>query len=121
MFSNLDDDGLRRLAAVATEFEVPAGQLLIEHGHPGNGAFVIEEGTVDVDIPGGIRKTRGPGDVLGELAVLADTTRSARVIAASPLKVLAIRRDDLRQLLQEEPSIAIALLEQIAHRLADTT
>jgi CRP-like cAMP-binding protein len=120
IFSALDGDGLERVATLATEFETPAGQVLIEHGHAGTGVFVIEEGEVRVDLPDGSHLMRGPGDFFGELAVLADAPRTARVSTVTSVRGLAIRRDDLARLLEAEPSIAHAMLRELARRLVDT-
>jgi len=118
LFAALDEHGLERVVALASEFTAPAGQVLIEHGQPATGAFVIEEGTVRVDLAGGADVERGPGDVVGELAVLAESTRTARVVTTSSIKAMAIRREDLSALLHEEPTIALAMLRELALRLA---
>ncbi|RPI20982.1 MAG: cyclic nucleotide-binding domain-containing protein [Actinobacteria bacterium] len=120
IFSALDTAGLERVATIATEFEAPAGQVLIEHGHAGTGVFVIEEGTVRIDRPDGSQLALGPGEFFGELAVLADSPRTARVSAVTAVRCLAIRRDDLTALLESEPSIAIAMARALARRLVDT-
>lgn len=116
LFAGLDQMGLERLAAIANQFDAPTGHVLMERGQPGTGIFVIEEGTVRVDLPGGDQVTLGAGDFVGELSVLADTPRMARVCVADDLKAVAIRRNDLTELLQSEPSIALAMLRALAHR-----
>ena len=121
LFSALDDTTLERIGAFATEFTAPEGQVLIETGQPGTGVFIIEEGSVRVDLPDGGSRVRGPGSFFGELAVLADRPRAARVIVTEPLTALAIRRTDLLGLLEEEPSIAIEMLHELARRLAEST
>jgi CRP-like cAMP-binding protein len=121
LFSSVDDAGLARVAALATEFTAPAGQVLIETGHAATGVFVIEEGTVRVDLKDGSHIERGPGDSVGELAVLAEIPRTARVVTTTDVRALAIRRDDLTSLLHEEPSIAVAMLRSVARRLADVS
>lgn len=121
LFASLDESDLGRVAALATEFDAKAGHVLIETGHPGNGLFVIEEGTVQVDLPDGSHIERGPGEFVGELAVLADTPRVARVSASTDLRCLAISRADLLNLLEERGDIALAMLREVATRLAQAT
>jgi CRP-like cAMP-binding protein len=53
MFAELDDDEMTWVAELATEFEVPAGFVLIERGQPGSGMFIITDGTVTVELPQG--------------------------------------------------------------------
>lgn len=117
-FSGLDEESLKRISDLATEFEAEKGRVLIERGQPGTGLFLIEEGAVRVDLASGKSATLGAGDFFGELAVFADVPRTARVSVTSALTGLAISRRDLLGLLREEPSIAITLLQQMAKRLA---
>ena len=121
IFAMLDDDALERISEISTEFVAPRGQVLIERGHGGTGVFIIEEGSVTVDLPNETSITLGPGEFVGELSVLADTPRTARVSVASDLRSLAIRRDDLDDLLVSQPSIALAMLRVVARKLADAT
>lgn len=120
LFSDLDEPGLERLAGVATEFEASSGHVLMERGQAGTGLFIIEEGSVRVELPGGEQVTLGPGEFVGELSVLADTPRMARVCVDEDLRGVAIRRGDLDALLEEEPSITLAMLRGIARRYAGT-
>ncbi|MGA7272202.1 MAG: cyclic nucleotide-binding domain-containing protein [Acidimicrobiia bacterium] len=117
-FSGLDEESLKAISDLATEFQAEKGRVLIERGQPGTGLFLIEEGSVRVDMPSGKSATLGSGDFFGELAVFADVPRTARVSVTAALTGLAISRRDLLGLLREEPSIAITLLQQMAKRLA---
>jgi CRP-like cAMP-binding protein len=119
LFAELDDEGLARVARLFSEVEAPAGQVIVEHGHAGSGMFLLEEGTVSVELPNGTVEL-GPGEFFGELAILADEVpRTARVRAISPIRCLVIGRPDFRRLLEEEPRIAVAMLPVLARRLAD--
>ena len=119
LFSGLDDEALGRIASLATEFEAPKGQVLIERGQAGTGVFIIEEGAVRVDLPDGTHLVRGEGSFFGELAVLADAPRAARVVVSEPLRALAIRRTDLLDLLEHEPALAVGMLRELARRFTD--
>lgn len=119
MFAELDDDEMTWVADLATEFEVPAGFVLLEHGQPGSGMFIITDGTVTVELPQGPVEL-GPGEFVGELPLLADgITRVARVRATTPVKGLAISRMALLELLQREPRVAVRMLPVLARRLAE--
>jgi CRP-like cAMP-binding protein len=95
--------------------------VLVERGQPGTGCFVIEEGSVRVELPSGDEVERGAGDFFGELSLLSSSPRTARVVAATDVLCIAIRSDDLERLLHDEPSIAIAMLSELANRLAEVT
>jgi voltage-gated potassium channel len=114
----MDDSALKLCAELATEFEVPAGHVLAEHGQPGSGMFLITEGTVMVQLPTGPVEL-GPGEFFGELALLADVGRIARVRASTPVRGLAIGRKEFSELLQREPRVAVAMLPVLAQRLAE--
>ena len=119
MFAELDDDETTWVADLATEFEVPAGFVLIERAQPGSGMFIITDGTVTVELPQGPVEL-GPGEFVGELPLLADgITRVARVRATTPAKGLAISRVALSELLKREPRVAVRMLPVLARRLAE--
>ena len=76
--------------------------------------FVLEEGTVEVQTPDGRAWELGPGEFFGELALLTDHPRNARIRAKTPVRCLAISRMDFQKLLKEEPEIAVAMLPKLA-------
>jgi CRP-like cAMP-binding protein len=118
LFAELDDQGLERVAAIATETEFPAGAVLIERGHPGLGMFVILDGTLRADVRDRDAEL-GPGEFVGELSLLVDDIpRTVRVRAETPVRVLAINRADFLALLESQPRIAMAMLRVVATRLA---
>jgi CRP-like cAMP-binding protein len=121
LFAELDEEGLRRIAATATEFEVEHGHVLVQPNMEASGLFLIEEGTVEVEAPGH-HFERGPGECVGELALIAPgLLRTARVQAKTPVRGIAIGRAPFEELLASEPSIALGLLRVVARRLAEAT
>ena len=61
-----------------------------------------------------------PGDFFGEIALLADTSRSASVRADSRVRVLEISRPGFKRLLSENLDIAFAVMQELSKRLGDT-
>lgn len=119
LFSELSDRALIRILATAAEFEAPAGRVLVQPNREGSGLFVIEEGTVTIEAHGRM-KDLGPGEVVGELALLTpEASRAARVKAKTQVKALAIGRAEFTKLLESEPKIAISLLRILAGRLVE--
>jgi CRP-like cAMP-binding protein len=117
LFAGLHDHTLQRIAELSSEFEEPAGWVLVEVGQPGSGMFVLEEGTVEVQTPDGRHWELGPGEFFGELALLTDQPRNARIRAKTSVRCLAISRTDFQKLLKEEPDIAVAMLPRLAQRV----
>jgi len=118
LLQGASDAALERVAASAGEMTSEAGQVLALEGDRGSGMFVILDGTVTVEWRGGSVEL-GPGDFFGELTLLAPGgTRIARVRASSHVTCLAIPRDDALSLVESEPSVALAMLKEIARRFA---
>lgn len=119
LFAGLSDERLHRVAEAATPFEVEHGYVLAERGQPGSGMFVILDGNVEVDVPNHEPLIMGPGEFFGELSLLTDAPRVARVHAATPVRGLAIGRSVFTDLLHDEPGIAVAMLPVLARRLVE--
>ncbi len=118
LFANASDAGLERVAARAGEMTCAAGQVVALEGDPGSGMFVIMDGTAKVEWRGG-SVDLGPGAFFGELTLLAPGgTRIARVRAATEMRCLAVPRDDAIALVESEPTVALAMLKEIARRFA---
>lgn len=121
LFSGLSDERLARVLQVASEHDVPAGHVLIQPDEAGAGLFVVEDGTVVVERRTGTVEL-GAGEFFGELALLFDgAVHSLRVRAATPVRVLALARDDVTRLIESEPQVALAMLRVLARRLWETT
>lgn len=118
LLAGASDAGLERVLSSAGEMTSEAGQILALQGDPGSGMFLILDGTVSVEWRGGSVEL-GPGDFFGELTLLAPGgTRIARVRASSQVRCLAIPRADALALVESEPTVALAMLKEIARRFA---
>ena len=95
-FEGLPEETLERLAAAASEVEIPAGIVFIEHNAPASGLFVILEGRVAVHAPDEDIE-QGPGEVVGELAIARGGARNARVSALTRVRALVIPREHVDQ------------------------
>jgi CRP/FNR family cyclic AMP-dependent transcriptional regulator len=119
LFSHVSDAGLERLAGCAAELERAPGQVLALPGDPGSGMFVLLEGKVTIEARGGVFEL-GPGDFFGELALLnPGGDRVARVRAATKVRCLGVPRDDALAVIETEPTVALAMLREMARRLSD--
>jgi CRP-like cAMP-binding protein len=120
LFSECSDETLRKILAIATEFDAEKGHVLVERNQPGAGLFVVEEGQIQVQLPH--RKIDlGSGEFVGELSLLVENNlHTARVCTLSPVRALAISRDDFVDLLHTDPHIALSMLRVIAQRLSDS-
>jgi CRP-like cAMP-binding protein len=107
-FSDLPERELDAIAEVAFEFEMPTGQALTTTGGLGHTLFAVETGTADVVIDGTTVASIESGDVVGEIAVLASPpdrfvpgeladggSRTASVVATSPMRMIALYKRDV--------------------------
>ena len=85
LFADLSEGDLAAVASIATEFEVPPGEPVATEGDFGHALFAVESGTANVAIGGTTVRTLGPGDIVGEVAVLSSGRRTATVVATSPM------------------------------------
>ena len=93
-----------------------------QQGRPGSGLLVVTDGTVLVERPAKEGVELGPGEFLGELALLTpEGLHTARVRAKTAAVLLAIGRTEFTRLIEAEPKIALALVSSLAARLAATT
>jgi CRP/FNR family transcriptional regulator len=119
ILAELDEDALAELAERTTEFDAPAGSVLVEVGQPGAGLFLLEEGEVEVDVPDRRVVILAPGSFFGEAALLTDRPRNARVRARTAVRCRALSRIDFERALERYPQIALAMLRALAERMSD--
>lgn len=116
LFGELDHHDLSTLAHHVGEAEASEGALLFEQGSIPYEMFVIEEGAADVMKDGRTVGSIGPGDVVGEIALLRLQRRMATVRVTSPLRAVTVSADDLQVIEREMPEIADQLRSIMAAR-----
>src|SRR3546814_3296999 len=90
LFSACSKKELQAVAKASDQVDLPAGRVLCEQDSIGREAFVILEGSADVRRNNRKVATLGPGDCVGEMALLDHGPRTATVTAASDLSVLVL-------------------------------
>jgi CRP-like cAMP-binding protein len=106
VLSGCPEEELDAVARVASEREFPAGETLMSEGDFGHSLFLVESGAADVTVGGEKVGEIGPGDVVGEVAVLASGRRIASVVATSPVKAIAFFKPDVWDLENDAPEAA---------------
>ena len=97
---------LATVSALADELSVPAGHELTREGEPGHEFVVIVEGAATVERGGDTVATLGPGDFLGEIALLVRTNRTATVTTTEPSRLLVFDDRAFRELTGRIPTLA---------------
>ncbi len=124
LFSEMDEQEVSEIRALMDELKFKAGQTIIREGDTGSLFYILTEGEVQVSIrdAGGkdiILQELGPGGFFGELSMLTQEPRSARVSAVSNVTLLALERDEFFDFLKKRPSAAIDVLIELGGRLKD--
>jgi CRP-like cAMP-binding protein len=114
LFSDLDRKELERVAASMKERTFSAGDTVTAEGSSGVGFFVIESGTAKVSVGGEERRTLGPGDYFGEVALLNESARTATIRADTDLKCYGLTSWEFRPLVETHGSIAWKLLQAMS-------
>lgn len=117
-FSSLSDEALETVSASASQTSVPAGELIVREGEYRYTLIVIETGTADVVKAGEIIASLGPGDVFGEMAILSGRERTADVVATSSMRLITLRKSDLKPISNEVSEQLQALVDE-RRRLQD--
>jgi MFS family permease len=84
---------LERLAIDSALLEVPAGQVVVAEGEPGDLFYVVESGSLEVTVREEPVRTLGPGQAFGELALLRRSVRTATVTAGTACRLWALDRE----------------------------
>jgi len=118
LFSHCSGRELQSIASIADEVELPEGKVLTREGERGREFFIILDGAAEVSRKDEKVNTLGPGDFLGEIALLTHVPRTATVTTVEPTRALVITGPDFRSLLRRVPEIQVNVLEALAQRLA---
>lgn len=116
LFAGVDDETLAAIAGVGREVEAAEGDSLVVEGDFGHALYGIVSGTADVRRDGETVATLGPGEIFGEIAVVAAGRRTASVVATSPMRLIAFFKRDVWSLERQSPVAAERLRGLIAER-----
>ncbi len=119
LFAQCTKKELAGIAAITSGATVEPGRVLCRQGAVGREAFVIVRGHADVTIGGQPAAALGPGDFFGEMALLDGGPRVGTVTAVTAMELLVLSRSEFRQLIEENPTVAMRMLAGIATRLRD--
>jgi CRP-like cAMP-binding protein len=119
LFAETDDAFLDELAAEFNGRTYAPGELLAEEGEPGRTFFVIESGEATVVVHGNDVRKLGPGDSLGEMALVDKSARSATVRADTEVRGYQMPVWSFRPIVESHPEMIWALFVALAHRIHD--
>jgi CRP-like cAMP-binding protein len=126
IFNGLSDDALAELAQKASIRKLVKNDVLMRKGEPGDSLFLIHTGWVKIvttDSKGDelIINKCGPGETIGEMALLDGAPRSATVIAMDNAEVLELKQDVFQNILDQRPDVSLAIIRGYSERLRFST
>ncbi len=117
LFADLSKTELKAIEHLMTPVDFRAGREFITEGSVGREAFILLEGSATVRRNGRLVATVGPGEVLGEMAVLAGLPRSATVTAETDVVAEVLDRREFSALLDSNPKLAKKIMIAAIRRL----
>ena len=126
LLDRLEPDELDRLMAFARSERYDGGEVIFRKGEPGHSMMMIVSGRIKISSASRHGKevvlaVLGPGEVVGEMAILEDKTRSADATALERSEVLVLQRRDFIPFLERNPQISIRMLGILSARLRRTS
>lgn len=103
--ANFSEHELVELARFATPIDLPAGTTITVEGTLGQQAVVIVDGKASVMRDGETVATVGPGDIVGEIALLSNQPRIATVVTDTDATVYALSRREFTSLMARCPAL----------------
>lgn len=122
LFSEMDEQEVAGIRAIMDEMKFKPGQVIIRENETGDLFYVVTEGQAEVlvrDADGSdiILHVAGPGDFFGELSMLTNEPRSARVRAVDQVTTLVLERDEFFNFLRTHTHAAIDVMVELGGRL----
>lgn len=122
LFAGLDDHELAKIARLSQLRTVAKDTEIFHSGDEPDAVFVVVNGKVKIVVTTSdgkelILAVLGAGQVVGEMALLDSSPRSATVVASTSVDLLVLSREDFQRILDTEPRISSKLLRILCQRL----
>lgn len=119
LFAGCSKRELAEIHRAGDEITMADGTVIIDQGQFGREAFVVLEGSVVVKRRDRKVATLGPGDVVGELALLDHGPRTATAVCDGDCTLFVVDQRHFRGVIERHPTIAMKLLTSLAERIRD--
>lgn len=100
---------------------VEDGTVIFDEETPGDVMYVILSGEVDIFASGVLVETLGPGDIVGEMALIDSKPRSASALTRGDCRIAPVSETRFLQMVREAPEFSLYVMRVLAERLRRTT
>ena len=119
LFSGLSAKELMSLSRLMDEVDLKPGTVIIREGNTGGEFFIVIEGTIEVKRKGRRLARLGPGDYLGEIALIDHGPRTATAMVETDARLLVLASREFHSMLASDPRIENKILRTLAARVRD--
>jgi NhaP-type Na+/H+ or K+/H+ antiporter len=123
LFAGLSEEILDEIAEITKEHVIAPGEVLFEEGAPGRAMHVVARGALSVlkriDDQEVLVDVLGPGDIVGEMALLSASPRGATVVAATAATLGEIKKADFEAILDKSEALAESVHRAFVERSFD--
>jgi CRP/FNR family cyclic AMP-dependent transcriptional regulator len=123
-FAEIEPAKLKLLALMSERVGYDPGKIMMRQGDPGDAAYLIVDGEAEVivETPAGpvTVDILGANEIVGEIAILCNVPRAATVRAKNRLVALRIPKETFIRMVREFPTMAVTIMQELAHRLQNT-
>ncbi len=93
------------------------GETLFREGDKADLFYILLDGSLDIVVGGEVIETTDRGSILGEMALIDDSPRSATAIAKSSCRLVGVDRKRFQFLVQQTPNFSIIIMKVLVDRL----
>jgi CRP-like cAMP-binding protein len=93
------------------------GETIFTEGTPGTQMFVVLEGKVDIQTGGNSLDVAGVGDIIGEMALIDASSRSATAIALEDCKLVPVDEKQFLYMVEHTPYFSLYVMKVLVERL----
>lgn len=123
-FAEIEPAKLKLLAFMSERVGFDPGKTVCRQGDQADAAYLIIDGEADIVLEGAAGPitvaTLGRNEIVGEIGILCNAPRNATVRAKTRLVCLRILKDPFMRMVREFPNMAVAIMQELAHRLEAT-
>ena len=119
IFAEVSPKHLAKIAAQGKVVHHAPGHEIMTEGRSAIAFHLFLDGEADILVHGEVRRTLGPGDYAGEIALIDGKPRSASVVARTDVKAWVITAFEFKAMLENEPGLAFAVLRGLCARVRE--
>jgi CRP/FNR family cyclic AMP-dependent transcriptional regulator len=117
LFHGCNKPTLEDIGRLVDEVDVPDGYTLIREGALGEQFILIIEGRVRIERGGQTIRTMGPGEFLGEIALIDKGRTTATATTEGPARLFIVSHQAFHELLEQSPTVRIEIMTALANRV----